>query len=523
MKATCGHPQDWHQCYAGSHDLWVGEAYSHPAKMSPALCSRILSHLKELGLLSPEDTILDFLCGIGTTVILGALQGNPAIGVELEPKFVDLAQQNIAHVSKKVGRELPATIIQGDARHLSELLRERGMIGITSPPYQDSAVSSDGQRGIDSGDVATRRKAKRRASPDGYPTTPGQIGRLKDGPMKGIVSPPYQNIEIGKGLNTKPPRAGSKDQAGRSPQAPSQTETTYSDNPDNIANLPDRVVGVTSPPYESTTLHGIDTNPERMMGGPPAKSSHGGGQVIYHNPISEGQIGQERAESYLSAMCQVYAEAFKVCDVLAVVTKNPTRNGALRRLDLDTIALLEEVGFTIRCVHRAILFQEHQQGVLVEEAESQWADWGRAVEATQGLVPGIGCQCIRTPTKEEYMKNWGDKWPDNILKADTPYWVPMVVGGLVETDGNIVKGRLSFFKRLSYQKGSPVAQWEDVIVAVRDGGGLKGITSPPYEETASPKTGIDLTKSHWPKAGGQANNSQPFEYGQTPGQIGNLK
>ena len=32
-----------------------------------------------------------------------------------------------------------------------------------------------------------------------------------------------------------------------------------------------------------------------------------------------------------------------------------------------------------------------------------------------------------------------------------------------------VKGRLSFFKRLSYQKGSPVAQWEHVLIGVRQG------------------------------------------------------
>jgi len=29
------------------------------------------------------------------------------------------------------------------------------------------------------------------------------------------------------------------------------------------------------------------------------------------------------------------------------------------------------------------------------------------------------------------------------------------------------KGRLSFFKRMFWQKGEPVAEWEDVILAVR--------------------------------------------------------
>ena len=32
---------------------------------------------------------------------------------------------------------------------------------------------------------------------------------------------------------------------------------------------------------------------------------------------------------------------------------------------------------------------------------------------------------------------------------------------------NTPKGRLSFFKRLSYQKGNSVAKWEDIIIATR--------------------------------------------------------
>jgi cyclopropane fatty-acyl-phospholipid synthase-like methyltransferase len=83
LKAGCGQEMSWHNCYSGAHDIWVPEAYSHPAKMAPGLCQRILAHLKELGLLSPADTILDFMCGVGTTLILGALQGNSVVGVYL--------------------------------------------------------------------------------------------------------------------------------------------------------------------------------------------------------------------------------------------------------------------------------------------------------------------------------------------------------------------------------------------------------------------------------------------------------
>ncbi len=367
MNANCGHPHDWFHCYAGSHDLWVPEAYSHPAKMAAALCQRILSHLKELGLLTAEDTILDFMCGIGTTVLLGALQGNPAVGVELEPKFVDLARQNVAHVSKKVGRELNATVIQGDARNLSDLLGERGMIGITSPPFLDAQTGggiSKLMRGEGDYKLTTRMPGNV-YQPSEAGTTPGQIGQLKDGPDRvvGVTSPPYEkSMDSDEDAEARSARTGGFKQG--------QQTLRYADNPLT---------------YLSRDPSGL-SNEQRH-------------EIAKQKP----QIGQHEGESYLSAMKLVYEQAFLCCDVLAVVTKNPTRNGKLRDLAGDTRRLLEEVGFRIHCIHRAILFEELEQGHMFEGSQKK------------------------------------------------------------------VKGRLSFFKRLSYQKGSPVAQWEDIVICVRGG------------------------------------------------------
>ena len=80
---------------------------------------------------------------------------------------------------------------------------------------------------------------------------------------------------------------------------------------------------------------------------------------------------------------------------------SPTRNGKLRRLDLDTLKLLELSKFRVVDYHQAILFSKHKQMTL---------------------------------------------------------------------DGNIkekIKGRISFFKRLSHQKGNIVADHEDILIAVR--------------------------------------------------------
>ena len=112
-------------------------------------------------------------------------------------------------------------------------------------------------------------------------------------------------------------------------------------------------------------------------------------------------IEAQRGKSYLSAMLQVYQEASKVMPIIVTVTKNPTRNGKLRRLDLDTVNLLMMAGYEIIDYHRAVLFEEHKQATLK--------------------------------------------------------------GGIKKQ----VDGRLSFFKRLSVQKGNIAARYEDVIIAIK--------------------------------------------------------
>ncbi len=230
------------------------------------------------------------------------------------------------------------------------------------------------------------------------------------------------------------------------------------------------MVGISSPPYE-------DCEGQPSLGSV-NKDRWGeeGTNIVKRRGLSgeygqsSGQIGNEKSESYLSAMRQVYSEAAKVCDVLALVTKNPTRNGRLRKLDEDTIALLEATGWRIVCHHHAILF---------EEQESQ------------------------------------DLFGDTHKKAH---------------------GRLGFFKRLSWQKGAEVAKWEDVIIAVHDGHGMaKGICSPPYQDSLQTKDkdflkkiaddaelGLNRGHAHG-KKGLLTELEVANRYGQTPGQIGNLK
>ena len=89
---------------------------------------------------------------------------------------------------------------------------------------------------------------------------------------------------------------------------------------------------------------------------------------------SEGQIGNSNGETYLSAMLQVYRQLWlvlKPAGVVALVTKNPVKNKQIRRLDLDTIALMEKAGFELIEHKYAMLAETMQHGHLFGGQETR--------------------------------------------------------------------------------------------------------------------------------------------------------
>ncbi len=345
----------WMGCYSGNFDLITPESFAHPAKMAVALCYKIIEHLEELGLLKAGMTILDPMSGTGLTGICANAKGYRAITIELEPKFIGFQQQNKEYAGRKLGKPLDWTILQGDSRKLSELLSEH-CVTVTSPPYGDSLNESK--------NTTSNLKREERLRTAGHEPKEFMGGKAR-------------NASLEDGLR-------------------------YSHDPNNIGNLPDRPLTVMSPPYDNRLR-----DEDREHHGGILAREHEKGNSKFVDSYSYGKnadnIGNQVNESYLSAMKQVYAEIAKVSDVCVVVTKNPTRNKKLRRLDSDTISLLQECGYRILCHHKAILFHETESQDLFGETHKK------------------------------------------------------------------VRGRMSFFKRLSYQKGNAVAQWEDVIFAVKEG------------------------------------------------------
>jgi DNA modification methylase len=139
---------------------------AHPAKMLPAIARQAIGAYSQ-----PSDLVLDPMCGIGTTLVEAIHLGRDAIGVELEPRWAELASANIAH-ARSHGATGTATVITGDARDLSNLvgpnLAGQLALVLTSPPYGRSIhgqVTAHPGRGVAKFD-------------DTYSADPTNLGRL---------------------------------------------------------------------------------------------------------------------------------------------------------------------------------------------------------------------------------------------------------------------------------------------------------------------------------------------------------
>ena len=137
----------WHDCYDDSwNGVLVPDAFAHPAKFAPGLISRILRHMLERGYIAPGDSIVDPFGGIAAGGYWAMLLGLHWTGIELEPRFVELGQRNIAkwqHDLRGLGSRLgTARLLQGDSRRLLEVVGG-GAAAVSSPPFESSITTKD--------------------------------------------------------------------------------------------------------------------------------------------------------------------------------------------------------------------------------------------------------------------------------------------------------------------------------------------------------------------------------------------
>jgi len=195
---------DWFGLY---HNSWIGEivpeAFAHPAKYSRGLIRKIYTHAVENGWLQDGNIVADPFAGVALGGLDAMLKGLMFVGVELEPRFVDLGDQNIKLWNSKYRGKMPkwgmARIIQGDSRNFAEIVKSAGC-AISSPPYGETINSQS--NGIDwnkAGRPDRMMPSLKRLSPGinsglNYGISIGQLGSMPTGDIQSVISsPPYEN------------------------------------------------------------------------------------------------------------------------------------------------------------------------------------------------------------------------------------------------------------------------------------------------------------------------------------------
>lgn len=196
--------RDWYNLYAeGWRNEIVPEAFGHPAKFSRGLIRRIYQHAIERGWLEAGDTVLDPFGGVALGALDAMRNGLRWTGIELEPRFCQLGQQNIDRWNARYARMWPDTwgtamILQGDSRELASIVGRADMVA-SSPPYASGVINT---ADVSESDRAHRIRIGRNPDSPGshgvrqpYSPNPSNLGNLRatDEGFEAVVgSPPWE-------------------------------------------------------------------------------------------------------------------------------------------------------------------------------------------------------------------------------------------------------------------------------------------------------------------------------------------
>ena len=350
---------EWKALYG---ERWAGdlvpEAYAHPAKMARGLTRRIYDHMREEGWLPPGALVLDPFGGIAGTALEAMLHGCGWVGVELEPRFVALAQQNLdlwrARYAALPGFCGEARIVQGDSRELLRHVAAAGCV-VGSPPFCDRVATQD-PNFLTPGEQSKLLPSKSNLA--SYGTTPGQLGAMRAGDFGACVSsPPYEGNEksdytherrderrLGPGFKGR--GRGSFRCSESYGTTPGQLGAMRAgDAHGNLARA--RMdAAVSSPPYEKQETCGNRTELEKYDRGVQRTRDYGDNQP----------------DDFWSAASQIVAQthaALAPGGHAVWVVKGFVRNKALVDFPGQWRALCESAGFTTLHEHHAML-TEHR-------------------------------------------------------------------------------------------------------------------------------------------------------------------
>jgi DNA modification methylase len=142
----------------------------HPAKFPETMAQEFIEFFTKKG-----QNVLDPMAGTGSTLVAALRAGRNSYGIELNPRYAEIASTIIGEERSRLGAEaggLTAQLFNGDAAEVLEFPLPAIDYVLTSPPYWDMLHARGGE---------TQRK--RRGSQDLdviYSDHPNDLGNIED-------------------------------------------------------------------------------------------------------------------------------------------------------------------------------------------------------------------------------------------------------------------------------------------------------------------------------------------------------
>jgi DNA modification methylase/transcriptional regulator with XRE-family HTH domain len=140
----------------------------HPAPFSFTDVARLVKFFSK-----PGDLVLDPFVGVGSTLKACAIEGRRGLGIELNPKYAQLARERLQTELGLLAAAAPEqTILEGDARSLALSLPPASVdLIVTSPPYWNILHKEDHK---------ANQERKANALDTRYSNDKRDLGNIKD-------------------------------------------------------------------------------------------------------------------------------------------------------------------------------------------------------------------------------------------------------------------------------------------------------------------------------------------------------
>ncbi len=142
----------------------------HPAKFPETLAQEFIEFFTKQG-----ETVLDPMAGTGSTLVAALRAGRNSYGIELNPKYAEIAKQIVEEERNILGEKiesLTSKVIHGDAAKAADLGLSTFNYLLTSPPYWNMLHAKGAK---------TQKKRRDSAELDvHYSNDPNDLGNIRD-------------------------------------------------------------------------------------------------------------------------------------------------------------------------------------------------------------------------------------------------------------------------------------------------------------------------------------------------------